>query len=306
MHTIEIPEANITKYIPSDLSECTREEYMDICELVFRMDVQEISFDDLKIQAVYKLMNMKRKDEKLSVENDLIKFANIHQLSLLIDDFFDENEIGQKVLKQSYIHNPIPHFTPLLRKYFGPADQFENVTFGEYSDALRLFHQFHASGDMELLYHMAAILYRPSKSFHSIRKRSANYDGDIRQKYNPNHVQSRAKVFRYMPVGFIYGVYLYFASFQKFISSAEVPWAGKVLNLSILFQVSSDDAPVDVGHDDIGMDAVMFTLAESGVFGSPKELNNTNIWMVLVRMYDVQLKSLQQKKQEQDAERNQT
>ncbi len=303
MRTIEIPEAGIKKYIPSDLSECNSEEYIDMCELIFRMICGQIEYEDLRYHAVYKLLNMKPVEEILPDDQEILKNSNLYRLSELIDSFFEINPgDDQKVIKQNYIHNPIPLFQPLWKKYYGPSDQFMNIGFGEYCDALRLFMQFNASGDVDLLYDLAAVLYRPKKTFHFIRRRLNNYDGDNRIMYNSNHVAMRAKVFRYAPWGFIYGVYLLFASFQKFISSAQVPGAGRVLDFSILFTADPNDEVVDIDKDDIGMDAVMFTMAESGVFGSPKELNQTKAWLVLVRMYDSRLNQLKNQKQQKDAD----
>lgn len=306
MHTIEIPEANIKRYIPSDLSECDVKQYIDMCELIFRMMCGMITYEELKIHAVYKLLDMKpaKANNQTDSEGETDKHLNLVFLSELIDEFFDHSSDGQKTIKLNFIHNPIPFFKPLLKNYYGPSDSFLNVGFGEYTDALRLFYEFNATHDVELLYHIAAILYRPKKSFHFIKKRLNNYDGDIREEYNPSFIEKRAKTFKYAPYGFIYGVYLYFASFQKFISSAQVPWAGKILDLSILFSPDTSDDIVDIGKDDIGMDAVMFTMAESGVFGNKKELDNTSVWMVLVRMYDIRLKDLKLKKQQEDAEYN--
>jgi hypothetical protein len=306
MHTIQIPEANITRYIPSELAECTRQEYLDMCDLLFRWIITDITYEELRVHAVYKLMNMKPKNEFLLREQEDNKFGNIHLLSELIDDFFEINQENQKTIKQNYIHNPIPFFRPRLKTYYGPTDQFANIKFGEYCDALRLFHQFNATGDVQLLFEIAAILYRPKKAFHFFKKRQNNYDGDVRIKYNAATVEERAKAFRYMPMGFIYGFYLFFASFQKTISTAEIDWAGKKIDLSILFQSDRSDDDVDVGHDDIGMDAIMFSMAESGVFGTQTELQNTSVMMVLIRMYDVRLKDLKIKKQQEDAERSQT
>lgn len=304
MHTIEIPEANIKRNIPSDLSECNAKEYVDICELIFKMMCGKLTIEEFRVHGIYKLMNMKPLSEMLLPDQEQIKFANLHELSLLMDGFFDIDEQNQKVIKQNYIHNPVPAFKPLWINYYGPTNQFANITFGEYNDALRLFLQFNTSGDVDLLYQMAAILYRPKKPFHFIQKRLNSYDGDIRIKYNSNHVEKRAKTFKYAPYGFVYGVYLLFASFQKIVSTATLPWAGRNLDLSILFTPDSSDITIDIGKDDIGMDSLMFAMAESGVFGSPKELANTNLWIVLVRMYDSRLTDLKQKKQQENAERN--
>jgi hypothetical protein len=304
MHTIEIPEANITRYIPSELSECTAQEYIDMCELIFEMICGQISFDELKIHAVYKLMKMKPAKEFLLPDDETQKYLNIAQVGDLIENFFEINPDGQKVIKQNYLHNPVPSFKPIYKKYYGPADQFTNITFGEYNDALRLFLQFNSSSDVELLYKIAAILYRPKKPFHFILSRLNNYDGDIRIDYNPSQIDNRAKALKYAPMGFIYGVYLLFASFQKIISTATLPWAGRNLDLSILFTPDANDVTIDIGKDDIGMDSIMFAMAESGVFGSPKELAKTNLWIVLVRMYDSRLNDLKQKKQEENAKSN--
>jgi hypothetical protein len=62
--------------------------------------------------------------------------------SELIDDFFDINDQGIKVIKQYYIHNPVRSFKPVWKTFYGP-DQFRDMTFGEYRDGPRLFHDFH-------------------------------------------------------------------------------------------------------------------------------------------------------------------
>lgn len=304
MHTIEIPEANIKRIIPGELAECNAKEYIDICDLIFKMMCGKLTMEEFRVHAFYKLMNMKPVDENLSPEDQQQKFANVHQASLLIDGFFEQSNEEQRIIKQNYLHNPVPSFRPLLKTYHGPTDQFANITFGEYNDALRLFLQFNATADVTLLHKITAILYRPAKSFHFIRKHLNNYDGDKRIIYNSNYVETRAKELKYAPYGFLYGVYLLFASFQKIISTATLPWAGRNLDLSILFTPDSSDVNIDVGKDDIGMDSIMFAMAESGVFGSPKELANTNLWIVLVRMYDSRLTDLKQKKQEENAQSN--
>jgi hypothetical protein len=71
-------------------------------------------------------------------KKSLLLFTN----SELIDDFFDINDQGIKVIKQYYIHNPVRSFKPVWKTFTVP-DQFRDMTFGEYRDGLRLFHDFH-------------------------------------------------------------------------------------------------------------------------------------------------------------------
>lgn len=309
MILIESPETNLKRYMPSDLSECDARQYIEMCQLIFQLQNGQISYEDLKTHAVYKLLNMVPSKNVNTQADEANKFSNVYRLAQQVESFFDTDAEGLKIIKQYYIHNPVPSFRPAWKRYYGPTDQFMNIKFGEYTDALRLFYQFNTTGEMELLYDMVAILYRPKKAFHFIRKQLNSYDGDIREAYNIHTIQKRSKAFKYAPLGFIYGVYLYFASFQKFISSAKVPWGGKELDLSILFESSDSDTiyEQDESVPDIGMDSVMFMMAESGAFGTRKELDNTSIWMIWIRMYEIRRKDLELKKQqEQDAERNPT
>jgi len=175
MRTIEIPEAGIKKYMPSDLSECNSQEYIDMSELIFRMICGQITYEDLRYHAVYKLLDMVPVDENLVEAEEVLKNSNLYRLSELIDSFFEIGPDDQKVIKQTYIHNPIPFFQPLWKRYYGPSDQFMNIGFGEYCDALRLFMQFNATGEIDLLYDIAAVLYRPKKQLHFVTRHLSNY-----------------------------------------------------------------------------------------------------------------------------------
>lgn len=297
MHTIELPEAKIKRYIPADLSECDSQQYMDICELIFYYQNETIDYDEFRTHAAYKLLNMTpAKNQQLDDEE---KFTNIYLISELIDDFFEIDENGLKTIKQYYIHNPIPKFKPLWQTYYGPSDSFMNMTFGEYTDGLRLFHDFHATGDMSYLTLLTALFYRPKKSFHFIRKRLGNYDGDLREPYNSHTLEERAKGLQLAPLGFVYGFYLLFASFQKYLVDAKIMWGGKEIDFSILFESGNSEETSDTPG--IGMDSIAFSIAESGAFGNIEKVRNTNFWQIMVRMYDLRRTDLERQKHESHA-----
>lgn len=297
MHCIEIPEAKIKKYIPSDLSECFDKQYIDMCQLMFNFQNNEITYDEFRTHAVYKLLDMKR--TKKTTEEGLVKFANIYSISELIDGFFDIGAEGTKIIKQDYIHNPVLKFKPIFTTLYGPSDSFMNVTFGEYTDGLRLFHDFHATGDMTYLTLLCALFYRPKKRFHFIKKHASAYDGDIRIPYKASELENNARQLKHAPIGFVYGFYLLFASFQKYLVEAKILWSGKELDFSILFK--SDGTGTNEITPDIGMDAIVFSLAESGVFGKVEEVRKTNFWEIMIRMYDLRRADLERKKQEDHA-----
>lgn len=299
MHVIEVPESKLKRYIPADLSECDKQQYMDMCELIFHFQNQSITYDELRTHAAYKLMNMK---PSKATDQDEEKFSNIYLISELIDDFFEEDENGIKTIKQYYIHNPVPSFRSLWKTYYGPSDSFMNMTFGEYTDALRLFHDFHATGDMEILKLLTALFYRPKKSFIFIKKRLENYNGDIREPYNSHNLEARAKVLQHAPIGFVYGFYLLFASFQKYLIDAKIMWSGKEIDFSILFEsFRGDEEPSSTETPGIGMDAIAFSIAESGAFGTIEEVRKADFWQIMVRMYDLRRTDLERQKQEKNA-----
>lgn len=307
MHTIELPDAKIKRYLPSDLSECDQRQYMEMCELIFYYQNDSINYDEFRTHAVYKLMNMVPKATKElgnqtegEKEIQAEKFANIYMISELIDDFFDIDEKGVKTIKQYYIHNPVPKFKPLWKTYYGPADSFMNMTFGEYTDGLRLFHDFHATGDMMFLKLLTALFYRPKKSFHFIKKRLGNYDGDIREAYNSSSLDERAKSLSMAPIGFVYGFYLLFASFQKYLIEAKIMWGGQEIDFSILFE-SSGSGESSTETPGIGMDSIAFSIAESGAFGNIEKVRKANFWQIMVRMYDLRRTDLERIKQETNA-----
>ena len=275
MHLIEFGN-KIKKYLPEDLSECSDVQYIELSALIYYFQCNQISYFDFRIHALYKLLQMKRVK---SYVNDELKYSKIFQLSELLDSFFETNDDKQKVIKQYYIHNPIPKFRGALRYYHGPDNDFENVTFGEYLDSLEAFINFDQTGEAIYLYELCAILYR---------KKSFSLKGFDRQAYNKLTVKKRIKLFENQHLGILYGVYLYFASFQKYISSAKIFVQGNEIDLSVLFDQKSEKSELP----GLGMKGILLSMAESGVYGDQVGVRNTLLWEVLIRMYEVTKRSI--------------
>jgi hypothetical protein len=278
MHTIEIPEIKKTLYLPENLAECNQQQFIDMAQLLMLNQTGELDYEAMRIQAVYKLLDIKRVKTKDEDE----KLSNIFQISQLIDTFFVIDNNGQKSIKLDFFECPIQSFNPYIIPIHGPKSVFKDLSFGEYLDALRLFFQFQSTPDILLLKAITAILLR--------RQYLYSYN---RIAYNPDKVDKAIENLKYAPIGLFYGVYLWFAAFQKFISSAQIPWAGKTLNFSLLFDATGNDNKPE--HEDIGMDSIFFALAENGTFGNAKETKQTKLIEVLIKMYDIRIKELNQK-----------
>lgn len=279
MRLIEIPAIKFKKYVPEQLSECDFLQYIEISALIFKYQIGEITYEQFRILAFYKLLEMKPvNSEKI----DLEKQSNLYQFSQFIDLFFEENEAKEneakkKVIKQYYIDNKIPSIRAGIFKHYGPSNEFNNVTFGEYIDGLEAFIDFNQTGEMIYLYRLLAIFYRKPKLIKS------SYD--IRRTYDANDVEKRTELFKHQYIGIVYGFYLYFASFQKYLTSVKIFVEGNEIDLSILYEQNSDDYKSDIPG--IGMKGVLFSMAESGVFGDQTETRNTSLWLVMIKMYDI-------------------
>lgn len=286
MITIEIPERNKTLYLPENLAECDSSQYIDMAELIHRYNNKEILLNTFKIQAIYKLLNLQPTETK-NQEHEEDKLSNIYMLTDAIDLFFEPVPDSDNVqIKLYHTNNHIPVLKPLWRTYYGPTDQFRNVKFGEYSDAINLYLEYEKTRDENLLYLILAIFYRKKKAFHFIKKLLSNYDGDVRKAYNESTVDQRAETLKILPIGFAYGFYLYLASFHKYITSAKIMLNGQEIDFSKLFEeptekVASSSLP------GLGLKSIEYKIAESGVFGDSKQVRQTNMWEIYIRLYDI-------------------
>jgi hypothetical protein len=292
MHLIEIPERNIKRFIPEDLSECDKSQYINISSLIYKYTVGKIDYDLFKTQALYYLLNMKHVTG--DVKEEIKKYTNITILSDLLESFFETDTDGKKIIKQYYIKNPIHIVSNGLKKWYGPTDEFQNVNFGEYVDGLNHYEDFHETGEAQYLYYLMATFYRPSKIFLAIKKLTYNYNKDPRKKYNTDALFKISSQLKQFPIGIPFGFYLLFASFQKYLTTASFWIQGREINLSLLYQ-NSETQDTKSTIPGIGLRSMLYTMAESGVFGTLEEVRNTSLYEVLIRMYDMRKRDIDNK-----------
>lgn len=274
MHIIEFVGKG-TYYLPEDLSQCDMRQYIEMSSLILQYQNGVISYEDLRIHAFYKLLKMQPVNMALLDEE---KHSKIYQCSELIDSFFEINEEKERVIKMNYINNPIPSFLNVFTQYYGPDDEFNNITFGEYVDTLQFFVDFNDTKDAIYLYKLLAVMYRPKKIMSLLRYNRIPYDD--------TKVDKRAGLFKHLHIGIVYGFYLYFASFQKYVTSAKLFIQGNEIDLAVLFD-KPEEKIVESNLPGLGMKGIMYSIAESGVFGDLEKVRATPLWEVHIRMYDV-------------------
>lgn len=309
MHTIEIFGKNTTYYMAEHLGECSAVEYINMCHLLFKYNTNQITFSEFKTHAVGYLCGLKKskKEHKATEEK---KLYNIGLLEDLVESFFEEAEelepgelSNKRIIKQYYIHNPIYKIagTNIFTKYLGISNEFENVKYGEYVDALGYYADFNDTGNLDYLYLLMATFYREPKPWYKLMGKK--YLSDKRKPYHSDRVVYLAKKFRFLDIGIVYGFYLFFASFQKYLPTAKLFVQGVEIDLGILYD-NSKFKIIESKAPGLGMESTQYQLAESGIFGDLKKLRATPFWEVYKRLYDIRkrdLDALEQQKQNTDA-----
>jgi len=202
---------------------------------------------------------------------------NLFRLSELLTGFYEHSDDGKLKVLAQFDDNPFPWLRPMLTKYYGPKQIFENINFGQYVDALDPFADFADTGDMIFLDTLLAILFVPSVTLSRKHKH-----------HSPKAIKQRARTFRSLDIGYKFGFYLYFASFQEYLQSAKVYREGRELDLSILFKpLPGEDTAVPSDLPGLGMLSLQYAMAQSGIFGDNDRLRAQPFWNIIPRMYDM-------------------
>ncbi|WP_304015846.1 hypothetical protein [Nonlabens dokdonensis] len=275
MITIEIKEAGKTFYLPQSLEDCDREQARAACFLFAAYNDGFLSYVDMRQALLYQLLGLNMTmDHNQEGYEDVI--TNIALLSERMDGFFDFLDDGKAVIKANFKDNPFLWLRPSIVKYHGPIDQFDNISFGQYLDALEAFIDFSQTGEESYLNTLIAICYM--KKLPLSRKL---------QPYNTSLTLKRARKFSHLDRGYRYGFYLYFASFQAYLTTAKMHVHGNELDLSILFNPIPGAPQVKSNIAGLGMLGVAHEMAQSGIYGSMDSLRNKPLWDVLPLMHNV-------------------
>ncbi len=287
MHSIEIPEIKKRYWIPETLRECDRRQYLDMAKLIFMYQTGELSLTMFRIMAFSALLNIHH--SKAPAEQTE-KWENLYLCSELIDSFFEKNDEDKIKIIQDYVHNPVPYVRYKLRKFIGPKDAFEGMTYGELEDAIGELMNFQRFGEMESLVKLFAIFYRRPK-----------------EKYGSFNMDARVKFFDTLDIRYIYGFYLLFVSFFHYLTKeCMIMVDGKELDLRVLFREDKSGAVVDPNEPEtLGLRSASFQLAESGVFGTLEELRNADAIMVLIRLYDMMVRHEKAERERKQQQQNQ-
>lgn len=291
MHLIEIPEKNYSKEIPSCLEEMKPDEFVFMAGLLYELYQGEIDVTDLKTMLVYKLLNIGHYKKKYIQLPDEEKFRVCENLAYVSDHidflFIEDFQEGKPVMKFNFnfVHNPVPVFPRkihrgVFKKYYGPADALQDITFKQYVDAHAYFEHYTETGELESINKLAAILYLPKN-----------------KKYDTGEVSARARLISRLPIGYRFSVYLFFVACEHFLKEGDVEFEGETVSLKLLYETTLKEremASKQKYNLKASLMSIGFTLAETGIFGPLEKVMEQNLYDILYLLYQQRVSYLNQ------------
>lgn len=175
-------------------------------------------------------------------------------------------------------YNTTLNLIPRLGSLVGPLSHGSDLRFGEYRIACEFYNKYTIDKDIRYLNALVGILYRkPNKNVGS-----ELFDGDYREPFNKYHIEKYANSVKNIPEHIKWGIYQWFSFFCKYLMTENFIIEGNTVCFASVFDYQADnDSKKD---DSIGMISVLFSLAESGTFGTIKDTDNAFLFEVLLKL----------------------
>lgn len=284
MNVIEIPEAGKKVEYPSAWEECNSGQLQYIFLQAGKLLSGEIDLPEFRIRVFYHLAGIRRKQKHerkellMSRQQCLIKYDNITRAAATVDFVFQEQE-GQLVFEFDCVKNLLPKIKIKRKTLYGPADALFNISFGEYRVAYDFYCRFVRDRQESDLNNLCAILYRPAKT--------GKWDDDIRVAFNPHECIRRANLFRKVPYELRMLIFSWFAACDNYFKSGQIEIDGRLISLSPLFRKTDEDTVgvPDADAGELGLTGILMSVADNGTFGPVAEVERTNLYTVLLKLY---------------------
>lgn len=293
MHTIEVFETGIKAEIPSEWGELSNSQFDYVMKKAVDLEAGHISMLDFQIHLVFYFLKLKYgpvarvKDKFLPDQILENKYSNILTLAKLIDFIFIE-KLDKKTKKKSleFDFTSVKNFIPALiikkKIFYGPENALTNISFAEYRQACVHFSAFAENKMEDELNKLVSCLYRPERNNYKAVSKQVDYDGHRREKFNPHIVLQRAEIFKKVPFHKRFAIYLWFRNCLNFLNNGTISVEGNEINLEILYDKSNDSKP-----DGLGNAGTLFRMADEGTFGSIKETDETGLYDILLKLYQM-------------------
>lgn len=163
---------------------------------------------------------------------------------------------------------------PKWRTYRAPKSHGADLTFGEFRQAMVMANAYTQTHKPELLTALCGILYRKSGD---------SKKGQYREPFCQEHIGIYANRVHQMPDHLQWGVYAWFSCFCRFLTEGIFVIDGHEVCFAPIFGRSKGDESAD---QSLGLNSILFSVAESGVFGNLQQTDESLLLRVLMKLLD--------------------
>lgn len=298
MHTLEIVEKGIMVQLPESWDEMSHKQAHYCLKQANLLLEREISETTFLIRCFYHLANIKRDfisviwERIIPEDKVLTKNANAFLLAeKLLAFMFKEtlDESGQILSREFCYETVINQFSTFKvggKVFTGPQDLLADISFAEFRTALEELTKFLETRDRDQLCRLLAVLYRPQlKNLKHLKKRT-DYNGKTKVLFNANRVEADSKLLAWLPVWQLNGMLLHFTYCVHYIKENDIELEGRVLNFSPLFPKPKATDVNAKPKPSTGWAGVLFGIAEKGVFGNAEHTDQTNLFDILIFLFE--------------------
>lgn len=185
---------------------------------------------------------------------------------------------GTIVLSAQITYDSTVNLLPTWRYLQGPASHGADLTFGEFRHAAVALNKYNAEQDPSDLRALCAILYRPPIEENGCK---------LREPFRPQYMGRYMGLVRDMPEWVQWGIYAWFAYFCNYLFIGTFIIDGLELCFAPVFErhrKSPDEQPGIIQN--LGMNSVLYSVAESGIFGNVDATDDTLLLRVMMKLLD--------------------
>ncbi|MEL5895044.1 hypothetical protein AAE250_16315 [Bacteroides sp. GD17] len=188
----------------------------------------------------------------------------------------DEEAQGGTIVELTY--DCTANLLPAWRYLRGPMSHGADLTFGEFRQAAAVVNKFNAEHDLADLRALCGILYRkPVKDKGCI----------MREPFRPQYMNRYMGLVRDMPVWIQWGIYAWFAYFCQYLFTGTFIIDGLELCFAPVFDRHKKSGGYSPGIiQNLGMNSVLYSVAESGIFGNVDATDDTLLLRVMMKLLD--------------------
>lgn len=222
---------------------------------------------------------LKNRGYRLQGVDDMLM---VDRLADTLDWMWGAEEItqddGSTVIAASLTYDCTVNLLPKWRYLQGPASHGADLTFGEFRQAAAVINKYNAEHDPTDLRALCAILYRkPVKEKGCV----------LREPFRPQYMGRYMGLVRDMPEWIQWGIYAWFAYFCEYLFTGVFIIDGLELCFSSVFDRKKTDADAQPGSiQSLGMNSVLYSVAESGIFGNVDATDDTLLVRVMMKLLD--------------------